>query len=79
MGAIWFNYLTKCSSSGWLSGQAILTEVHAAISIIGNARNNCHLVYVLPSAGLSRAMCFEVRAFDNPRMQSRNQFGLSLL
>jgi len=60
-------------------GQAILTELQSATSLIGNARNTPHFVYVLPSAGLSRAMYFEVRTFDSPRMQSENHFGLSML
>ncbi len=60
-------------------GQAILTELQLGSSIIGNARITPHFVYVLPSAGLSCAMYFEVRAFESCRMQSRKQLWLSLL
>ena len=62
-----------------IPGQAILTELQSATSLIGNVRKIPHFVYVLPSAGLSRALYFEVRTFDSSRMQSENQFGLSLL
>ena len=63
-----------------MSGRvAILTVLQLASSLIGNVRNTPHFVYVLPSAGLSGAMYFEVRTFDRRRMQSEIQLGLSLL